>query len=489
MSHCFTPKMTSAINVFLKPLANAVNECGKNAPWCSGTWAVPLEELKVYFDIGTDTRSIQCANATEAQLDELTKACQPATFGANQADVLDETYRKAGKMDLEHFAINFSPERVGLALEVKSRLLGLDADERSIKLEPYKLKSTVSAIVFFSDWICRLNRAPGKGSFFKAHKDTPRGEKMFGSLVVVLPTAHEGGGLLLRHDQKEMVFDSGKAFDSKPLGTIAFVAFYSDVEHEVQQVTPGHWVTITYNLYFAGEKEALLSAPAALTPAADQFFAVLKNILANPEFFPKGGLLGFGLKHQYPLSSDRRGNFDLKNLLTCLKGEDTAILRACTAQGLTASLKIIYEANDGWLVMCDKPAVGLNYQVEDLVDDLISEFDGVCIWVPRRDVPCYLEQVAETWRKTVKWMTPMKSMTSHIGHFVAYGNEAELGYLYGQVSLIVEVGIPGQRQDPSTIVPFNLKRDWARAYNPTDIPDGSDTSDDEAGSDKMEDDD
>ena len=48
----------------------------------------------------------------------------------------------------------------------------------------------------------------GPGSFFKAHKDTPRGENMFGSLVVVFPTRHEGGALQLRHKGQEWTFDS-----------------------------------------------------------------------------------------------------------------------------------------------------------------------------------------------------------------------------------------------------------------------------------------
>ncbi|TDL27718.1 hypothetical protein BD410DRAFT_781599 [Rickenella mellea] len=424
--------MTSPLNILLKPLADAVKECGKNAPWCTGTCNVAPEDLKLYFDYGTDIRSIHFANATEAQLDELAKACQPATFGANQEDVLDENYRKAGKMDLNHFSINFSPERIGLAMEVKFRLLGLDADERNIRLEPYKLN-------------------------------------VYGSLVVVLPTAHEGGALVLRHDNKELIFDSGKEFDSKPPGTIAFVAFYSDVEHEVQQVNSGHRVTITYNLYFADEK-AVVSAPTTVTPAVDQFSASLKTLLANPEFFSNGGLLGFELKHQYPLSSDGRGDFNLNDLLTCLKGEDAVILRACKDHGLIASLKIIYDANRGWLVMCDKPSGGFNYQVEDVVEELVDSRDGVSIWVPEGYIGYYPDRVVNTWRKTVKWVTPMKSMTSHTSHYIAYGNEASMGYLYGQVSLIVEVGVPGQRQDPSTIVPFDLEEDLADAYEPTDIP-------------------
>ena len=48
----------------------------------------------------------------------------------------------------------------------------------------------------------------GKDAFFKAHVDTPRSELMFGSLVIVFPTAHEGGALKLRaagHHEGEML--------------------------------------------------------------------------------------------------------------------------------------------------------------------------------------------------------------------------------------------------------------------------------------------
>jgi hypothetical protein len=37
-------------------------------------------------------------------LDRLGQACDPASFGLNEKEVLDETYRKAGKMDAERFS-------------------------------------------------------------------------------------------------------------------------------------------------------------------------------------------------------------------------------------------------------------------------------------------------------------------------------------------------------------------------------------------------
>lgn len=95
-----------------------------------------------------------------------------------------------------------------------------------------------------------------KNCFFKALKDTPRATNMLGFLVLVFPTPHEGGALLLRHDDKEWAFDSSKILaDAKSnraddtRSHIGYIAFYSDVEHEVAKVVSGHCVTITYNFY------------------------------------------------------------------------------------------------------------------------------------------------------------------------------------------------------------------------------------------------
>jgi hypothetical protein len=38
---------------------------------------------------------------------------------------------------------------------------------------------------------------------------------MFGSLVIVFPTPHEGGALLLRHRGQEWIFDSDQALAAK----------------------------------------------------------------------------------------------------------------------------------------------------------------------------------------------------------------------------------------------------------------------------------
>ena len=53
-----------------------------------------------------------------------------------------------------------------------------------------------------------------------------------------------------------MIHDWGKENPS----TIEWVAFYSDCEHEVFEVTKGHRITLTYNLYISEQLGGGLTA-------------------------------------------------------------------------------------------------------------------------------------------------------------------------------------------------------------------------------------
>lgn len=109
-------------------------------------------------------------------LNKLLAGCQPATFGRGQQDILEESYRKASKLDTTAFVTDFCPYAAGIIDVVAQLLLPKVADDvRGVRAELYKLN---------------VYSAPsGK---FKAHVDTPRSEQQFGSLVVCLPVEHEG---------------------------------------------------------------------------------------------------------------------------------------------------------------------------------------------------------------------------------------------------------------------------------------------------------
>ena len=116
---------------------------------------------------------------------------------------------------------------------------------------------------------------------------------MLGSLVVIYPTPHEGGELVLRHKYREWKLDAKVLAASQSSPSLAYVAFYSDIEHEVLKVTSGHRVTVTYNLYLV-DISSEPQAPAVTTNAQSfsNFQTTLQRLLKSPEFLPNGGTLG-----------------------------------------------------------------------------------------------------------------------------------------------------------------------------------------------------
>ena len=58
-----------------------------------------------------------------AAVEELLKACAPATFGKKGEEVLDESYRKAVKLDSDQFCTNFNPHEVGIVDAIAQSML------------------------------------------------------------------------------------------------------------------------------------------------------------------------------------------------------------------------------------------------------------------------------------------------------------------------------------------------------------------------------
>ncbi|KLO15791.1 hypothetical protein SCHPADRAFT_824127, partial [Schizopora paradoxa] len=307
-------------------------------PFCSGTLAVEPEELVLFYGRTTKdgeevTGRLDFARTSDDDLQRLAGVCDAATFGLGQRDVLDLSYRSASKLDKEFFAPKLDVNRVGLIDLIRHSLLEGKEGNRGVVAELYKLN------------------VYGKGSFFKAHKDTPRGESMFGSLVIVLPSEHEGGELVLRHEGQEWMFDSAKEIKVVKGPSIGFVAFFSDVEHEVKMVTSGYRVTLTYNLFFTDPGSSFVisrlsgSPPNAALGVAGSFKSTLATLLADTAFLPDGGYLGFGMRHEYPINTATKpepGVDSLARLGEMLKGSDAAVAESCRSLGLKVTLNVVH---------------------------------------------------------------------------------------------------------------------------------------------------
>jgi hypothetical protein len=91
---------------------------------------------------------------TEQQAEELSDACRPATFGLNNQDVLDETYRKAGKLDADKFSWKFNPsDHSDFANRLASGLFPWNSLDKGIRFELYKL-NVYGSVIFYSDFSC-----------------------------------------------------------------------------------------------------------------------------------------------------------------------------------------------------------------------------------------------------------------------------------------------------------------------------------------------
>ncbi|KAK0184839.1 hypothetical protein F5146DRAFT_1228479 [Armillaria mellea] len=253
------------------PAVEAVKNALKARIFSQGQLHVSLDKLLLFYskrqeETAGTAHFLNFANASEDSLRGLCDACDAAGFGLGNQNTFDETYRKSKKLDTTQFSCNFDLRTTNILDQVQADLVeGQDEIKKVLRSELYKLNV-----------YC-------EGDFFKAHKDTPRAENMMGSLVIVFPTPHERGSLVLRQD-------------------VSYIAFYSDVEHEVLPVTSGIRVTLTYNLYLEDKPTVPSLLPNTESPIVDHVKEALERLLSASDFLPEGGMLGFGLRHQYPIT-------------------------------------------------------------------------------------------------------------------------------------------------------------------------------------------
>ncbi|KAF4618639.1 hypothetical protein D9613_009832 [Agrocybe pediades] len=434
----------ASVNDLAKALKNL-----QGLPYCTGTVPLNSESSKLFYEGQISAQVIDFMNTTDEELSRLSLACQPASFGRNQEDVYDESYRKAGKLDVNHFATAFNPSESGIIDMAHELLFPSGNEERSIKAQLYKLN------------------VYGPGSFFKSHVDTPRGDDMFGSLVVVLPTKHEGGSLVFRHKGQESVFDTASTISSKSTPHAAFVAFFSDVEHEVLDVKSGYRVTLTYNLYFA--KPSSLSKPLlkfGVAPAKGDLLlgvkSALTKFLATPSLLPAGGLLAIRLSHKYPVSQST----NIADMETRLKGTDVMLKEACDKLSLETSLKLIYFPDFGKdyvepvSFLLDSPLEDQEQYsaLDDIRDSFIDLKDKCTVAYSFPDM--YPEIYSSfTESKLVEDAVPMVTLNGaedksnpnrFPARYIAYGNESCLEYMYYDVYLVAKVK-PFKERKPTLV--------------------------------------
>jgi hypothetical protein len=155
-----------------------------------------------------------------------------------------------------------------------------------------------------------------EGAFFVSHRDTEKSPGMFATLVIVLPSAHAGGELVVRHQGREVRLHPRGGEPSE----VGFAAFYADCQHEVLPVTSGCRLTLVYNLLRHGKGPPPL--PPSYSDEQDRLAALLREWSGPDSGVDAPKKLIYPLEHAYTESGLS---------FAALKGADAARASVLTA--------------------------------------------------------------------------------------------------------------------------------------------------------------
>ncbi|PVH81899.1 hypothetical protein DL98DRAFT_530658 [Cadophora sp. DSE1049] len=403
---------TSPASTSLKTAGQAPSGSTTKSPPIALRWDVKEagQARTIHFpqarSVSKNTRS-SSASSQPSLLEQLLESCAAATFGRKNKDILDESYRKAGKLDRSQFSVDFHPHDYVNVDFIEGR-----EQHRGVMAELYK-----------------LNVYSGPSGKFRAHVDTPRGATQFGSLVVCLPHPHEGGNLRVTHAGHSKYFD----WSNTDAATIQWAAFYSDCEHEVLEVTSGHRITLTYNLYVTESVGKILHPHPCAELESFPLYQEVKQLIEALIIF-EAGKFSYR-KHPYIDGIEELMPFTLK-------GIDAIVFGVFQALGLKTTVKPRLQ-NPGF--------EDYDYEDDDS-QDYDSEYIGDKLYSLVEDWDSGYERYEETERRhlnqiwpsretrNVTWLNDPTETGWEIAYVgMTYGNEASLSLRYSHAVILIDV--------------------------------------------------
>ncbi|KAH0292486.1 hypothetical protein KCU62_g1893, partial [Aureobasidium sp. EXF-3399] len=275
----------------------------------------------------------------------------------------------------------------------------------------------------------KLNIYSGPSGKFKAHVDTPRSETQVGSLVLCLPSE----------------FDWSPCSQADQTPCIQWAAFYSDCSHEVQEVTAGHRVTLTYNLYASRGSGLLAGQKTSMDATCLPVYRPLIDLLRSHTFMNEGGFMAIGLAHAYPYTHALLH----KNMPAALKGADMMLYEALLALNLRTELIRVMDLSEVCAELRANEYDGNDY--EDDEDDRLAfqSSKNDIFYRPGFEAMKISDRMVEEhelrngmpgWDRLgpVKWIRHPRDSQLEIAH-LAYGNEASMATKYSQAAIVVSV--------------------------------------------------
>jgi hypothetical protein len=237
------------------------------------------------------------------QAERLVAIAEAAPYGRGEETIVDRDIRRTWQIDPGRIRIGGRHWQESLAALVADAACSLGVGE-PVAADFYKL------LVYDA------------GSFFVDHRDTEKVPGMFATLAIVLPSAHSGGALIVRHLGREVVLDPHPEEPSE----IGFAAFYADCVHEIRPVTAGCRIALIYNLRFLGGNQP----PAAPDYRAEQRRAA-ERLRRWAEAADEPDKLVLPLEHAYTPA---------ELSFATLKGRDAAVASVLTGAAAEADCEL-----------------------------------------------------------------------------------------------------------------------------------------------------
>ncbi|KAI1462399.1 hypothetical protein F4805DRAFT_474356 [Annulohypoxylon moriforme] len=225
-------------------------------------------------------------------------ASRQAPFGRGDETVVDTSVRNTWELDHTQFKLT-NPDWKAYILSLMTDA-GKSLAIPQMRAEPYKL-------LLYEE-----------GSFFKPHKDSEKSPGMMATVVICLPSRHDGGSVHLSHGGKKYTFETDKTSDF----SLTTLSWFSDVTHEVKPLRSGYRLVLTYNIIHS---DGLRMSASLVGSQLEQLRTILSGWQSTLEQGPgKLGKLIYKLEHKYTQSSLALSN---------LKGRDQAVCQSLYEAG------------------------------------------------------------------------------------------------------------------------------------------------------------
>ena len=354
---------------------------------------LPAEALKIAVKgVGNIRLPVSTSRARA-----LIRHARQAPFGLGEETLLDTRIRNVWEMAKSKVQIDNRRWNQSLKPALEEIRLALD-------LPDGKLDAKLDKLLIYE-----------AGQFFVPHRDSERSDDMMATLIVVLPSAHKGGSLIVNHK------DSHKRFSIRnpAAGKLTLFSFYADCTHEIKPITDGYRIALSYNLNFtpvkSKHKPQIKHDTAELQQALNAYFTQPAHVDTTESRNPPEKLV-YLLDHQYTQRSLSWNRFKGSD-----KARGDALKAVANALDMHVNLCLVdvnelwsaYETNDSGY---DGYGRGYSHYEEEWDDDDESEdSDAIDVITPDNGGNEYdLEELIEDSVILTHWVTPDKAQYTNL---------------------------------------------------------------------------